>query len=148
MYLQAILQTLQNPTAGGPLSPISTAPPPTQVTVSIFLYTSLSISLLAAFLAMVGKQWLHRYTRHQGGSVAERCRDRQRKLEGLERWGFRIIIEIPSVLLQLSLFLLVFGLSLYLWALKRMVAWLVISSAVPGAVFYVGIVVIGTDTVL
>jgi len=114
------------------------------VNVSILLYTSLSASLLAAFLAMVGKQWLNRYIRHQGGSVAERCEDRQRKLDGLKRWQFRIIVESPPVLLQLSLFLLVVGLSLYLWRLQRIVAWVVIASAIPGAVFYVGIVFIGT----
>jgi len=115
----------------------------THVNVSILLYTSLSTSLLAAFLAMVGKQWLNRYIRHQGGSVAERCEDRQRKLDGLKRWRFRIIVESPPVLLQLSLFLLVVGLSLYLWRLQRTVAWVVIASAIPGAVFYVGIVFIG-----
>ena len=92
---------------------------------------------------MVGKQWLNRYIRHKGGSVEERCKDRQRKLDGLKRWWFRIIVEIPPVLLQLALFLLVVGLSLYLWQLQRTVAWVVIASAIPGAVFYVGIVFIG-----
>jgi len=114
------------------------------VTVSVLLYTSLSTSLLAAFLAMLGKQWLHRYTRHKGGSAAERCGDRQRKLDGLERWKFRIVIESPSVLLQLSLLLLVVGLSRSLWDINRTVAWVVVGFTIFGALLYVVIVVIGT----
>ena len=47
------------------------------------LYVSLLMSLLAAFIAMLGKQWLNRYLRHTGGSVIERCGDRQRKFDGL-----------------------------------------------------------------
>ena len=146
VYLQAILQTLQHPVpaGGGPLPPVSTTPPRVYTDVSILLYTSLTTSLLAAFLAMLGKQWINRYIRHQGGSVSERCEDRQRKLDGLEWWKFRIVIEIPPVLLQLSLLLLVVGLSLYLWKLKRIVAWVVIISTIPGAVFYMGIVFAGT----
>jgi len=33
------------------------------------MYASLLMSLLAAFVAMLGKQWLNRYLRHAGGSV-------------------------------------------------------------------------------
>jgi hypothetical protein len=75
-YLDAILKTLQNPgsTGNSTVPPTWTGPPPTDVTVSILLYTSLSSSLLAAFIAMLGKQWLNRYARRQGGSAAERCR--------------------------------------------------------------------------
>lgn len=100
--------------------------------------------MLAAFLAMLGKQWLHRYTRHKGGSAAERCEDRQRKLDGLERWPFRLVIESPSVLLQLSLLLLVVGLSRSLWDINHTVAWVVVGFIIYGALFYVVIVVIGT----
>ena len=46
-------------------------------------YVGFLMSLLAAFVAMLGKQWLNRYLRHTGGSVIERCGDRQRKFDGL-----------------------------------------------------------------
>ena len=93
---------------------------------------------------MLGKQWLNRYTRHLGGSIDERCEDRQRKLDGLERYRFRIVIEIPPVLLQLSLLLLTFGLALFLWPLKRQVAWVVIGFILFGALSYTTILIIGT----
>ena len=49
------------------------------------MYANLLISLLAAFVAMLGKQWLNRYLRNSGGLVIERCGDRQRKCDGLEK---------------------------------------------------------------
>jgi len=51
-------------------------PPEGIVAVTGLMYTSLLISLLAAFIAMLGKQWLNRYLRNSGGSMIERCGDR------------------------------------------------------------------------
>ena len=93
---------------------------------------------------MLGKQWLHLYTRHKGGSAIERCEDRQRKLDGLERWSFRVVIESPSLLLQLSLLLLVVGLSRSLWDINHTVAWVVVGFTIYGGLFYVVVIVVGT----
>ena len=71
------------------------------------------MSLLAAFVAMLGKQWVKRYLRHTGGSVVERCGDRQRKYDGLERWPFRTIIDGLPIMLQIALLFLACGLSRY-----------------------------------
>jgi len=146
-YLKAILKTLQTPgsTSGdSPAIPTWTGPSPTDVTVSVLLHTSLSTTLLAAFLAMLGKQWLNRYTRHQGGSAAERCEDRQRKLNGLQRWPFRIIIESLPILLQFSLLLLGAALSRFLWDVNRVVASVVAGFTAYGICFYACIVIAGT----
>ena len=56
------------------------------MTATSLMYASLVMSLLAAFVAMLGKQWLNRYLRNSGGSMIERCGDRQRKYDGLEKW--------------------------------------------------------------
>ena len=51
--------------------------PPNEIVAAIgLLYASLLISLLVAFVAMFGKQWLNRYLRHTGGSMIERRGDR------------------------------------------------------------------------
>ena len=140
-YLEAILNQLQ----GEEVTPPWTGPSSAHVTVSALLYASLSASLLAAFFAMLGKQWLHRYTRHKGGSAAERCEDRQRKLDGgIERWPFRVAIEAPSVLLQISHLLLLLGLSRYLLDVCHAVLWVVIGFAACGALFYVGFFFVGS----
>jgi hypothetical protein len=71
-----------------PSSTTWTGPPPEIVTVPSLLYSSLATSLLAAFIAMLGKQWVNRYLRKQGGSAAEKSRDRQRKLDGFKKWTY------------------------------------------------------------
>lgn len=60
------------------------------------------------------------------GSIDKRCEDRQRKLDGLERYRFRVVIEIPPVFLQLALLLYTSSPALFLWPLNRLVAWVVI----------------------
>jgi len=104
------------------------------------------MSLLAAFVAMLGKQWLNRYLRHTGGSMIERCGDRQRKFDGLEKWPFRLFVESLPIMLQIALLLLTCGLSRYMWSINTSVAGVVISFTVLGILFYVGIVVAGTSS--
>jgi hypothetical protein len=104
------------------------------------------MSLLAAFVAMLGKQWLNRYLRHAGGSMVERCGDRQRKIDGMEKWPFRLFIESLPIMLQIALLLLSCGLSRYVWSVNISVARVVISFTVLGVIFYIGIVIAGTSS--
>jgi len=104
------------------------------------------MSLLAAFTAMLGKQWLTRYLRHSGGSVVERSGDRQCKFDGLEKWSFRLFIEALPLMLQIALLLLMSGLSRYMWSINTSVAWVIISSTALGILFYIGIVAAGTHS--
>jgi len=104
------------------------------------------MSLLAAFVAMLGKQWLNRYLRHTGGSMIERCGDRQRKFDGLEKWPFRLFVESLPIMLQIALLLLTCGLSRHMWSINTSVASVVISFTVLGILFYIGIVVAGTSS--
>jgi hypothetical protein len=113
---------------------------------SNLLYASLLMSLLAAFVAMLGKQWLTRYLRHSGGSMIERCGDRQRKFDGLEKWPFRLCMESLPIMLQIALLLLTCGLSRYVWSVNTTVGRVVISFTVFGVLFYIAVVVAGTSS--
>jgi len=62
-----------------------TGPPPEITTVQPSLYTNLATSLFAAFLVMIGKQWINRYLRNLGGSAAENSRSRQREPDGFKK---------------------------------------------------------------
>jgi len=95
---------------------------------------------------MLGKQWLNRYRRHTGGSTIERCGDRQRKFDGLEKWSFRVFIESLPVLLQIALVLLACGLSQYMQSVNKSVARLIISFTVLGSIFYIGILIAGISS--
>ena len=114
-----------------------TGPPPEVVTVQCLLYSSLATSLFASFLAMLGKQWTNRYLRNHGGSASDKSRKRQRKLDGLEGWYFRLVIESLPVMLQLALLLLGCALSRHLWTISHTVAWSILSFTLFGVASYV-----------
>jgi len=121
-----------------------TGPPPEIVTVQSLLYASLATSLFAPFLAMLGKQWVNRYLRNRGGSAADKNRDRQRKLDGLEKWRFHLTIESLPVMLQLALLLLGCALSLYLWTISRAAAGVTIAVTLFGVTLYVFLILAAT----
>ncbi|KAF9779229.1 hypothetical protein BJ322DRAFT_1013612, partial [Thelephora terrestris] len=144
--LRAILLTLNSSAIPNEVPTVPTAPenPPGEiVTATALLFASLLISLLAAFIAMLGKQWLNRYLRHAGGSTIERCGDRQLKCDGLRKWPFHIFIESLPVMLQAALLLLACGLCRYMASINIPIAAVLIGLTSLGVLFYVGIIVTG-----
>jgi hypothetical protein len=83
-----MMQILVNgPDAGIDISHLSSSTdyPSSTVWMQTLAYASLSFSVLAAFRAVMGKQWLNSYKAARGqGSLEERGLQRQRKLDGLE----------------------------------------------------------------
>ena len=120
-----------------PSSTTWTGPPPEIVPVQSLLYASLTTSLFAAFLAMLGKQWVNLYLRNRGGSAADKSRNRQQKLDGFEKWHFRLAIEGLPVMLQIALLLLGCALSRYLWTTSRTVAAVVAVVTLFGVTLYI-----------
>jgi len=120
-----------------PLAAVSwNGPAPEIVTVQCLLYASLATSLFAAFMSMLGKQWVNRYIRNRGGSAAEKSWDRQQKLDGMQRWYFHIVMEGLPVMLQIALVLLGCALSQYLWTINRTVAGVIIAVTLFGFGFH------------
>ena len=118
-----------------------TGPSPDTVRVQATLYASLAATLLAAFLAMLGKQWLKRYSQTEmRGSVIDRCRYRRRKMEGLEAWHFDLVMECLPLMLQAGLLLLGYALSDYLFSINKVIASVTIGFTAFGALFYLLIV--------
>ena len=137
-YMQILIHAVNASLFPNPIPDATTwaGPPHEIITVQSLLYASLASSLFAAFLAMLGKQWVNRYLRNRGGSAADKSRDRQRKLDGLERWHFQLVIESLPVMLQLGLLLLGCALSLYLWTISRTVAGVTIAVTTFGVALY------------
>ena len=129
-----------------PLATIWAGPPTEIIAVQCLLYASLATSLFAAFVAMLGKQWIGRYVRNRGGSVREKSWDRQRKFDGMEKWNFHIVMEGPPVMLQVALGLLGLALSIYLWSINRAVAGIVMAVTLFGFSFYVFLTIAATFT--
>ena len=94
-----------------------TGPDPALVNVQAILPSSLAVSLLAAFFAMLGKQWLSRYSQVDvRRSLIERGRDRHRKVGAMVTWCFNFVVENLPLMLQVAL-LLGCALSKYLIAI-------------------------------
>ena len=147
--LRAILLTLNQSAIPGEtptVPPVQEDPSSEIITVTGLMYASLLISLLAAFVAMLGKQWLNRYLRNSGGSMIERCGDRQRKCDGLEKWPLHFFIESLPMMLQVALLLLTCGLCRHMWSISTSVAYTLATLTGFGAVFYLAIVVAGMSS--
>ena len=143
-----ILQIIANNTntthtQTGPFAPFPqwTGPSPDVIRVQATLYASLAATLLAAFIAMLGKQWLKRYSQMEmRGSAVDRCRYRQRKMDGVDTWHFDLVMESLPMMLQAGLLLLGYGLSDYLFSINKVVAGVTIGFTASGALFYLFIV--------
>ena len=144
--LRVLLYKIDNTTFGNdtPTLPQWTGPPRTIVQAQAILFASLAASLFSAFLAMLGKQWLNRYTSTDlRGSAIERGQNRQRKLDGIVTWYFNHVMELLPLMLQAALLLLGCALSRYLWEINVTVASIIIGVTSFGVVFYIFLVAAG-----
>ena len=125
------------PTGAAAVFPQWTGPDPDAVRVGATLYASLAATLLAAFIAVLGKQWLNRYSQmEKRGSVIDRSRYRQRKMDGMDTWHFDLVMECLPLMLQAGLLLLGYALSDYLFSIDKVVASVTIGFTVFGLLFY------------
>ena len=78
--------------------------------------------------------------------MIERCRDRQRKCDGLEKWPLHPFIEGLPLMLQAALLLLACGLCRYMWSINTSVAYTLISLIGLVAAFFVAVVIAGASS--
>ncbi|KAF7336328.1 hypothetical protein MVEN_02181200 [Mycena venus] len=120
------------------LIPTSGQPQRIIVLVQSLLYISLFTTLLAALLAVLGKQWIKLYgAAGSRGTLSERGLERQQKLDGLHIWKFDAVLQTFPLLLQLSLFLFTTALSVYLWTVNRTIAIIVQALTSLGFIAYI-----------
>ena len=118
--------------------PVWNGPSSTTVWIQTLAYMSLSSSLLAAFGAVLEKQWLGHFktSRFGKGALHERCKRRQQKFDGLETWHFSAVISTLPILLQLSLLFFGIALAADIWTQQHTVASVVMATTVFGVIFY------------
>ena len=78
--------------------------------------------------------------------MIERCGDRQRKCDGLEKWPFHVFVESLPVMLQVALLLLACGLCRHMVSINASVSGVLIALTVFGVLFYLVVVVAGTSS--
>ena len=139
-----VLTILVNTTSGIPSHlplPQFAGPKSSAVQVQSILFGSLASALLAAFLAMLGKQWLNL---HVEGSFIDRSRHRELRMRGIITWRFKIIMECLPLTIQISLLLLGCALTRYVWDLNKTVSAVIAAFTSFGLLFYLFIVFAGT----
>ncbi|KAJ7175210.1 hypothetical protein C8R43DRAFT_1230649 [Mycena crocata] len=135
-----LLILVQNVT-GSAVSGIGPSPQPTVSNIVVvaqsLLYFSLFSTLLAALLAVLGKQWLLHYDSvGKRGTIEERGLERQRKCDGLQHWKFDLVMQVFPLLLQLSLLLFAVALSIYLWTIHHVPAAITLAMTSVGFILY------------
>jgi len=111
----------------------------TPIWIQAVAYTSLATSLLAAFGAVMGKQWLAHYrsSRFGRGSLHERCKTRHRKFIGLKEWHLDVILDTLPTILQLSLLFFGIALTANIWTLQPTLGIILLASSSLGVIFFV-----------
>ncbi|KAL1741660.1 hypothetical protein HDZ31DRAFT_66718 [Schizophyllum fasciatum] len=92
-------------------------------------FVSLALSLSAALVAVLAKQWIQAYKSNTYGTPEQQALVRQFRLMGMERWHVRLIVGLLPMLLHLSLLLFFVGLSLYVLTFNDAIAWIIIGIA-------------------
>ncbi|KAG8764527.1 hypothetical protein FRC12_008047 [Ceratobasidium sp. 428] len=125
-----------NATASPPAIPDFT-PSMTARWINGIWFTSLTLSLSAALVAMLGKEWLTAFLASRPRPVHAHALLRQSRLEGLNHWWALHIIALLPSLLHVSLLLFAIGLVLYLSTMDTAIA--VVIAAIVGvtSLFYV-----------
>ncbi|KAF8903792.1 hypothetical protein CPB85DRAFT_1226248, partial [Mucidula mucida] len=98
------------------LAPNSTSDPSlTAVCVNGLWFTSLTLSLTTALIAVLTKQWIHQYMSFsQTGGPRERTQLRQARADNLEAWNVPVIIGLLPVMMHVALGVFLAGLIIFL----------------------------------
>lgn len=73
------------------------------VCVNALWFLSLGLSVSVSLVAMLAKQWCHSYMSGRIGQPHVQARQRQRRLDGLERWKMPEILAFLPTLMHFSL---------------------------------------------
>jgi len=145
MLMLALIKIVADPNTAYDIGSLSssTGYPSSTVWMQTLAYASLSFSVLAAFGAVMGKQWLNSYKAARGrGSLESRCLQRQRKLDGLEKWRLQTVLGAFLILLQISLLLFGLSLSANMFARQRTISSVIICTTALGILFYMATILI------
>lgn len=112
--------------------------------VNGFWYTSLSLALFAALLAMLAKEWLTAFGASRPRSPYAHTLLHQRRLKGLSQWYALHIIDFLPTVLHFALLLFAVGLVIYLWTIDYTIAMTIVVIVGVAVMFYAGTAVLAS----
>ncbi|KAG8793212.1 hypothetical protein FRC12_003502 [Ceratobasidium sp. 428] len=98
------------------------SPPRSAVVVNVLWLLSLSLSVAVSLVAMLAKDWCHKFMSGRSGPMYEQARKRQEKWNGMERWKMAELLVYLPIAMHLALLLFAAGLCVYLWDINVGVA--------------------------
>ncbi|KAG2052875.1 hypothetical protein BDR06DRAFT_972772 [Suillus hirtellus] len=139
VLLHLILMTANGPNSIPDINALSSSAgfPSSMVWVQTLVYASLAFGILAAFGAILGKQWLHPYKAAQGQeTLEERGMERQMKLDRVLYFHLQAVLQAFLVLLYILLLLFGLSLSTHMWAQQNMISSVIICTTASHILFY------------
>ncbi|KAG8943793.1 hypothetical protein FRC04_002487 [Tulasnella sp. 424] len=120
LLLQILLRGNSSITSAAHLPSASFTPPPRIYPINILFSVSLTLTLLASFLAVLGQQWIVYYRKRSGGGPEHQRWEQLRRSLGAKRWRLELVLDdlVPSML-QLGLVIFGIAFSLYLSTLSK-----------------------------
>ncbi|KDN37130.1 hypothetical protein RSAG8_10339, partial [Rhizoctonia solani AG-8 WAC10335] len=106
-------------------------------------FAALALSLAAALLAMLSKEWLTAFTASRPRPAHTHALLRQARFDGLNSWWALHIIALLPTLLHLALLLFALGLVVYLWTLNVAVAAFTCVIVALTLIFYLATTLLG-----
>lgn len=125
--------------APGELGPPPFSPTTEGIFINTLFFVSLTCSLISAFGALLGQQWIVNYKRLPKTGFEGERRERQRRLIGAKRWYLEpILVTFLPMLLQASLLIFIAGMIAYIKSLSHTVArWNTVISSIAAALLII-----------
>ncbi|CAE6437645.1 unnamed protein product [Rhizoctonia solani] len=118
-------------------------PSATARVINVLWFASLMISLGAAVVAILAKEWLTAYTTNRTRDAHKYALERQARLVSLDIWKMLVIIDLLPTFLNFSLFVFSLGLIIRLWLLDFIVAGVITAISAGVCVIYLFFVISG-----
>jgi hypothetical protein len=122
----------------GPFEPQPFEPSDSVMTVNILLFTSLATILMVAFISILVKGWIREMDRglRSISVMKDRAIIREYRAQGFERYKLPQIVAFLPLLIYLSMFLFLCGLTVFLLSIHRPSAIAIAVIMALGVLFY------------
>ncbi|CAE6527366.1 unnamed protein product [Rhizoctonia solani] len=119
------------------------APSPTARVINVLWFASLMISLGAAVVAILAKEWLTAFTTNRTRDAHKYALERQARHASLDAWKMLLVIDLLPTFLNFALFVFGLGLIIRLWLLDLVVAGVMTAVSALLCVVYLFFVIAG-----
>ncbi len=124
----------------------SFSPSSTDVCVNGLWFTSLTVSLIAALMTVLAKQWVSYYVSKPSGSgtALHNVRIRQFRYTNFQKWSIPVIIGVLPFLLHIALVMFLVGLVVFLFAFVSSIATTIATLTILTFLAYAATVILST----